>query len=92
MWSFILREKDTKIVDGGYAETFATFDEGADYCTVLGLTDDFTIKEIVKAGHDHGKKVVVDLICVDNLEERCQKVVDLGIDMLAVLRYTPRLI
>jgi 3-hexulose-6-phosphate synthase len=75
---------DTKIVDGGYAEASATFEAGADYCTVLGLADDFTIKGVVKAGRDYGKKAVVDLICVDNLEERCQKVVDLGIDMLAI--------
>jgi 3-hexulose-6-phosphate synthase len=75
---------DTKIVDGGYVEASAAFEAGADYCTVLGLADDSTIKEVVKAGREHGKRVVVDLICVDDLEKRCQEVVKLGVDMLAV--------
>jgi len=75
---------DIKIVDGGHMEAAAAFEAGADYCTVLGLADNSTIKEVVKAGREYQKKVVVDLICVEDLEKRCVEVEALGIDMLAV--------
>lgn len=75
---------DVKIMDGGYAEACMAFDAGADYCTVLGLADNSTISEVVRAGRRYHTKVVADLICVEDLEERCREVSALGVDMLAI--------
>lgn len=88
----ILRERfpdkevlaDVKIVDGGYAEACMAFDAGADYCTVLGLADNSTISEVVRAGRRYRTKVVADLICVEDLEGRCREVSTLGVDMLSI--------
>lgn len=46
---------DEKIMDGGYYESQLGFEAGAEYVTVLGVTDVATIKQCVKAGADFEK-------------------------------------
>ena len=75
---------DEKIMDGGYYESQLGFEAGAEYVTVLGVTDVATIKQCVKAGSDFEKKIVVDMICVANLEEKVAEMEELGVDVLAV--------
>ena len=45
---------DTKIMDAGEYEAEETFKAGADYCTVLGVTDTLTIEGCVKAAKEYG--------------------------------------
>lgn len=63
---------DTKIMDAGEYAAAIAFEAGADYCTVLGCTDLITIGGCLKAAEKFGRKAVVDMICVDDIEARAQ--------------------
>ena len=75
---------DTKIMDGGYFEAAMAFSSGASYVTVLGVTDDSTIKGCLKAAHEYSGKLVVDMLCVENLSDRARACESMGVDVLAV--------
>ncbi|CAM3567832.1 3-hexulose-6-phosphate synthase [Klebsiella spallanzanii] len=75
---------DAKIMDGGYFESEMAFNAGAEYVTVLGVTDILTIQSCIMAAKDFGKQVVVDMICVDDLPARVRQLEDAGANMLAV--------
>lgn len=75
---------DAKIMDAGSYEAHVTFNAGSDYVTVLGVTDDLTVKDVVKAAKEAGKKVMVDMICVENLAERVPAMEALDVDVIAV--------
>ncbi len=76
---------DTKIMDAGAYEADLAYQAGADMVTVLGVTDDQTVREIVELTHSYtGKKVMVDMICAVNPPERIARMEDLGADILAV--------
>ena len=75
---------DTKIMDAGTFESEIAFDAGADYLTVLGITDNATIKACVETAQKYGRKIVVDMICVPNLPERIKTLEKLGVEYLAV--------
>lgn len=75
---------DAKIMDAGAYEAKICFEAGADYVTVLGVTDNATIKACVDQAKVFGKKLVVDMICVENLAERIQTLESLGVEYLAV--------
>ena len=75
---------DLKIMDAGYYEASQAFKAGADYITVLGVTDNLTIKSCVDAAKEYNGQVVVDMICVPNLEERIHKMEELGVHYLSV--------
>jgi 3-hexulose-6-phosphate synthase len=75
---------DAKIMDAGAYEAEICFTAGADYVTVLGVTDNATIKACVDKAKVHGKKLVVDMICVDNLPEKIKTLESLGVEYLAV--------
>ena len=49
---------DTKIMDAGALEATSAFEAGADYVTVLAVTDLATVEDCLKAGRTYGKKVV----------------------------------
>jgi 3-hexulose-6-phosphate synthase len=55
---------DMKTMDAGELEADIAFKAGADIMTVLGVAGDSTITGAVKAGKDHGKAVVADMIGV----------------------------
>jgi len=61
---------DLKIMDAGYFEAELAFAAGADYATVLGVTDDATIIEAQRAAEKYSCRLFIDMICVDNVEER----------------------
>ena len=75
---------DTKIMDAGAYESQIAFDAGADYITVLGITDNATIKACIEKALEYGRKVVVDMICVPNLKRRIEILEDVGVDYFAV--------
>lgn len=75
---------DAKIMDAGGYEAQLAFQAGADYVTVLGVTDDLTIKDCVAAAKKADAKIMVDMICVNNLPERIKTVEKLGVDVIAV--------
>lgn len=75
---------DEKIMDGGYYESQLGFEAGAEYVTVLGVSDLVTIQNCVKAAEDFNKQVVVDMICVENLPERIAELEEIGVHVLAV--------
>lgn len=75
---------DAKIMDAGAYESELAFEAKADYVTVLGLTDDSTILGCVEVAKKYGKKVLVDMICVENLGKRIPEIEALGVDIIAV--------
>lgn len=75
---------DLKIMDAGAYEVLKASEAGADIITVLGATDDSTIRGAVEEARKHGKKILVDMINVKNLEERAREVDALGVDYICV--------
>lgn len=75
---------DAKIMDAGVYEADLTFDAGADYCTVLGVTDDLTIKACLEAASAKGAGVFVDLICVPDVTQRTRELEGFGVELIAV--------
>lgn len=75
---------DTKIMDAGDYETRLALLAGADYVTVLGLTDLLTVKSCVAVAQEFGKTMVVDMICVHNMAERIAQLEAVGVTALAV--------
>ncbi len=75
---------DAKIMDGGAYEANLTFEAGADYVTVLGVTDDLTIQDCVKTAKKAGRRVVVDMICVSDLKQRIETIEAMGVDVIAI--------
>lgn len=75
---------DAKIMDAGELEAKTCFDAGADYVTVLGVTDILTVKSCVEIAKKCGKKVVIDMICVQDVEKRVEELEAVGITDIAV--------
>lgn len=75
---------DAKIMDAGAYEAQLAYDAGANYVTVLGITDNLTIKGCVEQAQKQARQVMVDLICVENFAERVPIIEALGVDIIAV--------
>jgi len=75
---------DAKIVDGGDIESEDAFDAGADIVTVLGVADDATIKAVVKTARKHGRKVMADMICIEDVKTRAKELDKLGVDYICL--------
>jgi 3-hexulose-6-phosphate synthase len=75
---------DMKIYDGGEYTAMAAFNAGADYVSVMGVADDVTIKGVLNAAHRMNRRVVADMITVQNFVERVKQVDRLGVDFIAV--------
>lgn len=75
---------DAKIMDAGEYEAELCFAAGADYVTVLGVTDGLTIKGCVDVAKKMNRKVVVDMICVKDIPIRVAELEALGITNIAV--------
>lgn len=75
---------DTKIMDGGAIECEDICKAGADIVTVLALSDNATILEVVETAHKYGRKVLADLICVKDIAERSKQLVDMDVDYIGV--------
>lgn len=75
---------DLKIMDGGALEANSAFRAGADYVTVLGVTDRATLKAVADAAKIAQKTAVADLICVEDFDESIPALEALGVGMVAV--------
>ncbi|MFP3155646.1 3-hexulose-6-phosphate synthase [Lachnospiraceae bacterium ZAX-1] len=75
---------DLKIMDAGYYEAELAFKAGADYVTVLGVTDLLTIKGCQEAANAYGKNIYVDMICVEDLLKRMKEVESIGVHGISV--------
>lgn len=75
---------DAKIMDAGGYEAGLAYQAGADYVTVLAVTDDLTIADVVAAARRYGKKVMADMICVKNLKEKLNRLEEMGVDIASV--------
>ena len=69
---------DLKTMDAGRIEIEAASKAGASIATILGLAPDSSIQEFIKAGHQYGCQVAVDLLgCADPVE-RAKAVAEWG--------------
>jgi 3-hexulose-6-phosphate synthase len=75
---------DLKIMDAGGYEVMKASEAGADIITVLGVTDDSTIKGAVEEARKQGTKILVDMINVKDLAQRAKEVDALGVDYICV--------
>lgn len=69
---------DMKIMDTGGMETEMAIKAGASVVTVLGASDDGTIREAVEAARKYGGKVMVDLIAVPDKPKRAREAEQMG--------------
>jgi len=69
---------DMKIMDTGGLEAEMALKAGASVVTVLGASDDGTIREAVEAARKYGGKVVVDLLGVSDKPRRAAEAETLG--------------
>ena len=75
---------DSKIMDGGALEAGDICEAGADILTVLAVSDNATIREVIETAHRYGRKVMVDLMCIKDIPARSKEVVGLGADYVCV--------
>ncbi|SMQ86668.1 3-hexulose-6-phosphate synthase [Bacillus sp. OV166] len=75
---------DLKIMDAGAYEVMKASEAGANIITVLGATDDSTIKGAVEEAKKQGTKILVDMINVKDLAKRAYEVDGLGVDYICV--------
>ena len=75
---------DSKIMDGGAIECADICEAGADIVTVLAVSDDATIKEVIETAHKHGRQVMADLMCIHDIAGRSRQLVEMGVDIVAV--------
>ncbi len=75
---------DTKIMDGGALECEDICKAGADIVTVLALSDNTTILEVVETAHEHKRKVLADLICVKDIAGRSKELINMNVDYIGV--------
>lgn len=76
---------DLKVMDAGGYEVMKASEAGADIVTILAVAEDATIRGAVEeARKQAGKKILVDMIGVKNLEQRAKEVDSLGVDYICV--------
>ncbi len=75
---------DMKIMDTGGLETEMAIKAGASIVTVLGASDDGTIREAVEAGRKYGGEIMVDLIAVPDKAKRAKEAEALGAHLVAL--------
>lgn len=75
---------DLKVMDAAGYEVMKASEAGADIVTVLGASEDETIKGAVEEAKKRGTKILVDMIAVKNLEQRAKEVDALGVDYICV--------
>lgn len=75
---------DTKIMDGGGIECADACEAGADIVTVLAVSDNSTVREVSETARKYNRKVMADLICVENIETRAKELLDIGVDLIGI--------
>jgi 3-hexulose-6-phosphate synthase len=75
---------DLKIMDAASYEVSQAVKFGADIVTILGVSEDASIKSAIEEAHNNGKELLVDMIAVQNLEQRAAELDKMGADYIAV--------
>ncbi|MDG6225367.1 MAG: orotidine 5'-phosphate decarboxylase [Candidatus Thermoplasmatota archaeon] len=75
---------DMKTMDTGSFETEMAARAGANVNTIMGVADDGTILEAVRAGRKYGCRIMVDLLGVKDKTERAKEVEAMGVDLLCI--------
>src|SRR3977135_4228103 len=69
-------------IAAGSCEVEIAAKAGADVITVMGVTDDATILEAVKAARRYGARIMIDLMRVPDKAKRAKELEKLGVDYL----------
>ncbi len=75
---------DFKIMDAGEEEAAIAFEAGCDLVTVLGVTQDATMRGALESARRYGKQIVVDLMGVPDLRTRVPALQSMGCHYLAI--------
>lgn len=75
---------DTKIVDGGALECGDAVEAGADIVTVLAFSDRQTVRDVVDVAHKAGRKVMADLIGIEDIPAVALEMAALDVDYICV--------
>lgn len=75
---------DLKIMDAGEYEAKMAFEAGADIVTVLGVSDESTIKGAVEQAKIFNKSIMIDMIGVQDIAKRTAEIDKLGVDYICV--------
>lgn len=75
---------DLKTMDVGGLETEMAAKAGADVVTIMGLADDGTIEEAVRAGRNYNTKIMVDMMNVGDKLKRAKEVESMGVDYICL--------
>ena len=75
---------DLKIMDAGEYEAEVALRAGADYITVLGVTDERTVQGCMEAAGRYGGCVAADMICVDDMTGKIRRLEEMGVDFISV--------
>ena len=75
---------DLKIMDAGEYEASIAFDAGADIVTVLGAAHDATIRGAIRQARARSRRVMVDMIAVEDVPARARQVDEMGADFVCV--------
>ncbi|MBD3306547.1 3-hexulose-6-phosphate synthase [candidate division KSB3 bacterium] len=75
---------DIKIMDAGEHEAKLALDAGADIVTVLGAATDTTIQKATATTHAYQKKVMIDMIAIQDVAPRARQIEALGVDYICV--------
>ncbi|MFA5780328.1 MAG: 3-hexulose-6-phosphate synthase [Elusimicrobiota bacterium] len=75
---------DMKTADVGRTEVEIAAKAGANIVSVLGTSDDETIKESVSAAKNYGAEIMVDLLGVPDAVKRAKEIEKLGADYIDV--------
>ncbi|MCL2588904.1 MAG: 3-hexulose-6-phosphate synthase [Oscillospiraceae bacterium] len=75
---------DLKIMDGGAFEAMQAYEAGADYITIMAVTDILTVKAAIAETNKWGKQAVIDFLCEPNMEQKIREMEEVGAHYLAV--------
>jgi 3-hexulose-6-phosphate synthase len=75
---------DLKIMDAAGYEVMKASEAGADIITILGAAEDMSIKGAVEEAKKQGKKILVDMIGVKDIEGRAKELDAMGVDYICV--------
>jgi 3-hexulose-6-phosphate synthase / 6-phospho-3-hexuloisomerase len=75
---------DLKVLDVGGFETEIAGRAGASVVTVMGVSDDPTIEEAIRAGKKYGVEIMIDLLGVQDKVTRAREVETMGVDYLCL--------
>jgi 3-hexulose-6-phosphate synthase/6-phospho-3-hexuloisomerase len=71
-----------KTMDGGYLEAQMMAGAGATHVVVMARAHEETIRAVVKAGRDHGVKVMGDNMACDDKAAASRRMEELGVDYI----------